>query len=90
VRWPAGWIVAIRLNANNEAIQDYILLPSLTGTRMALWISENNLQTHNIEVFQTFDKLARSLVRRVSNAPHSARTGRQRSKVIEVSGARKL
>jgi DNA invertase Pin-like site-specific DNA recombinase len=89
VRWPAGWIVAIRLNANNEAIQDYILLPSPTGPRMGLWISENNLQTHNIEVFQTFDKLARSLVRRVSKAPHNARTGRQRSKVIEA-GARKV
>lgn len=66
VRWPAGWIVAIRLNANSEAIQDYILLPSPTGPRMGLWISDNNLQTHNIEVFQTFDKLARSLVWRVT------------------------
>jgi hypothetical protein len=57
---------------------------------MGLWISENNLKTHNIEVFQTFDELARSLVRRVSKAPHSARTGRQRSKVIEVSETRKV
>ncbi|MDA9423098.1 recombinase family protein [Bradyrhizobium sp. CCBAU 53380] len=65
-RWPAGWIVAIRLNANNDAIQDYILLPSLTGTRMHLWISDTNLQTHNIEVFQTYDKLVRSLVPRVT------------------------
>ena len=90
VRWPAGWIVAIRLNANSEAIQDYILLPSPTGPKMGLWISENNLQTHHIEVFQSFDKLAGSLVRRVSKAPHGTRTGQQRSKVIEVSGARKV
>jgi hypothetical protein len=27
-KWPAGWIVAIRLGTNSEAIQDHILLPS--------------------------------------------------------------
>lgn len=85
VRWPAGWIVAIRLNANSEAIQDYILLPSPTGPRMGLWISENNLQTHNIEVFQTFDKLARSFVRRVTGQCVTFRSSGKRP----ASGSRK-
>lgn len=78
VRWPAGWIVAIRLNANSEAIQDYILLPSLTGARMNLWISESNLKTHNIEVFQTFEKLVRSLVPRVTEQCATHQSGCKR------------
>jgi DNA invertase Pin-like site-specific DNA recombinase len=81
-RWPAGWIVAIRLATNCNAIQDYFLLPSAYCAGRWLWISEDNLQTHKIEVFQTFEELARSLVRRVNKATRSAPTKRQRSKAI--------
>ena len=73
-RWPAGWIVAIRLGTNCEAIQDYILLPSPSCAGCWLWISEENLHMHKIEVFQTFEELARSLVRRVNKAMRSNQT----------------
>ena len=86
-RWPAGWIVAIRLGTNNEAVQDYILLPSPSRAFRWLWISEDNPQTYKIEVFQTFEELARSLVRRVNKATRSTPTKRERSKAI-VSGSR--
>ena len=81
-RWPAGWIVAVRLGTNCKAIQDYFLLPSAYCAGRWLWISEGNLDTHKIEVFQTFEELARSLVRRVNKATRSTPTKRQRSKAI--------
>lgn len=86
-RWPAGWIVAIRLGTNSESILDYILLPSPSCAGCWLWISEDNLKTHKIEVFQTFEELARSLVRRVNKATRSTPTKRQRSKAI-ISASR--
>jgi len=47
VRQPMGWTVAIRLGENNEAILDYILLPSFT--RPWLWFSEEHRPAHKIE-----------------------------------------
>jgi hypothetical protein len=70
----------IRLGANCEAIQDYILSPSPSCAGCWLWISEENLQMQKIEVFQTFEELARSLVRRVNKATRSTPAKRQRSK----------
>ena len=81
--WPTGWIVAIRLGTNCKAIQDYFLLPSAYCGGRWLWISEGNLDTHKIEVFHTFEELARSLVRRVNKATRSTPTKRQRSKAID-------
>jgi hypothetical protein len=87
---PAGWTVAIRLGEHNNEALDYILLPSTSFHGVWLRFSENARRAHKIERFDTFEGLARSLVRRVSKAPHGARTGRQRSKVIEVSGSREV
>ena len=89
VRWPAGWIVAIRLGNNNTSILDYILLPSPSFSGAWLWISEEGRPAHKIERFETFEELARSLVLRVSKAPRSTRTERQRSKAIRVSKSRR-
>ena len=83
---PPGWIVAIRLGKNNETVLDYILLPSTSLGKDWLWISEEGRAAHKIERFETFDELARSLVRRVNNA-RSISTKLQRSKAI-VSGSR--
>lgn len=74
VRWPLvrrvrptdGWVVAMRLVEGNTSVLDYILVPAASFTYRLLWLSEHNLKRHKVVVFQTFDELARSLVRRVS------------------------
>jgi hypothetical protein len=68
VRQPLGWTVAIRLGATNKAILDYILLPSPSVAGNWLWFSEESHPTRKIERFETFEQLARSLVRRVNKA----------------------
>ena len=85
-RWPAGWIVAIRLGNNNESILDYILLPSPSITGNWLWISERSRSAHKVESFATFEELARSLVRRVTTATRAASTKRGRPKRPGRSG----
>jgi DNA invertase Pin-like site-specific DNA recombinase len=75
MRWtqPMGWTVAIRLGENNEAILDYVLLPSPSFTRAWLWFSEEGCPAHKIERFETFrraDSIARP-ARQQSNAQHS-------------------
>jgi hypothetical protein len=74
VRWPLvrrvrpteGWVVAMRLVEGNTSVLDHILVPATSFTCRLLWLSEHNLKRHKVVVFQTFDELARSLVRRVS------------------------
>jgi DNA invertase Pin-like site-specific DNA recombinase len=68
---PPGWIVAIRLGKNNETVLDYILLPSTSLGKDWLWISEEGRAARKIERFETFEELARSLVRRVNKATRS-------------------
>jgi DNA invertase Pin-like site-specific DNA recombinase len=87
-RQPVGWTVAIRLGENNGAILDHVLLPSPSFTRAWLWFSEDSRPAYKIERFETFEDLARSLVRRVIKVPRSTPTKRQRSKAIGVSGSR--
>jgi DNA invertase Pin-like site-specific DNA recombinase len=83
VRWPPGWIVAIRLGTNNEAVKDYLLLPSPSCGACWLWLSEANLKTHKIETFQTFEELARSLIHRTNRStPSITQAKRQRSKAM--------
>ena len=83
VGWPPGWIVAIRLGTNNEAIKDYLLLPSPSCGACWLWLSEANLKTHKIETFQTFEELARSLIHRTNRStPSITQAKRQRSKAV--------
>ena len=74
VRWPLilrvrptdGWVVAMRLVEGNTSVLDYVLVPATSFTNRVLWLSERNLTRNKAVVFQTFDELARSLVRRVS------------------------
>jgi DNA invertase Pin-like site-specific DNA recombinase len=68
-RQPLGWIAAIRLAENNQAVLDYILMPSASFFgKNWLWISEDRRAALKIERFETFEELARSLVRRVNRA----------------------
>lgn len=73
-RWPLvrrvrptdGWVVAMRLVEGNTSVLDYVLVPAASFTYRVLWISDHNLKKHKVKVFQTFEELARALVRRVS------------------------
>jgi len=80
VRQPMGWTVAIRLGENNKAILDYVLLRSPSVAGNWLWFHDEGHPVHKIERFETFDKLTRSLVRRVNKATRSTPARRQRSK----------
>ncbi|MGY8679789.1 recombinase family protein [Bradyrhizobium sp. UFLA05-153] len=85
-RWPLvrrarptdGWIVAMRLAEGNASVLDYLLVPAASFTCRLLWISEKNLKRHKVVVYQTFDELARSLVRRVSKV--ALRTSKQQQR----------
>ena len=80
-RQPPGWIVAIRLGENNEAVLDHILMPSASFLgKNWLWISEDRRAALKIERFETFEELARSLVRRINKATRGVLTGRRRPK----------
>lgn len=87
VRSPPGWMVAIRLGKQNKEVLDYILLPSTSFHGVWLRFSEKARRAHKIESFESFEDLARSLVRRVSKPPTSTPFKRQRPKMI-VSGSR--
>jgi hypothetical protein len=84
---PAGWMVAMRLGKHNKEVLDYLLLPSTSFHGVWLRFSEKARRAHKIESFESFEDLARSLVRRVSKAPRSIQPKRQRSKAI-VSDSR--
>jgi hypothetical protein len=79
-RQPMGWTAAVRLGENNKAILDYVLLPSPSVPGGWLWFSEEGHPVHKIERFETFEELARSLVRRVNKATRRAPAKRQRSR----------
>jgi hypothetical protein len=87
VKWPKGWVVALRLGENNETILDYVLLPSaaLTFVHRLFWFSEATRPAHRIERFETFEELSRSLVKRVCKTRSTGVAGRLKPK----HGARK-
>src|SRR5262249_25281543 len=87
VRQPMGWTVAIRLDQNNKAILDYVLLHFPYDGGSNLWFYERGHPIQKIERFKTFEELTRSLVRRVNRATRSTPAKRQPSKAI-VLGAR--
>jgi hypothetical protein len=89
VRWPKGWVVALKLGENNESILDYVLLlsvPFISGP--FFWFSEDTRPAHGIERFETFEELSRSLIKRVCKAARSTKT-EPRSKAKGVAKSRK-
>jgi hypothetical protein len=66
--------------------QPYILMPSTSFLgKDWLWISEDRRAAHKIERFETFEELARSLVRRVNKATRGATLNRRRSKAFQAT-----
>jgi hypothetical protein len=75
--------VAIRLAENNQAVLNYLLMPSTSFLgRRWLWISEASRAARKIERFDTFEELARSLVLRVNKATRVALTKRRQSTAL--------
>lgn len=85
VRWPKGWVVALRLAENNETIRDYVLLPSvsLSFSGPLFWFSDDTRAAHRIELFETFGELSRLLIKRVCNETSKPQT--KKAKAIGVS-----
>jgi DNA invertase Pin-like site-specific DNA recombinase len=44
---PSGLLVILRLNGSNQAIEDYLLLPAKSRTRLHLAFSDQSLARHN-------------------------------------------
>ena len=90
VRWPKGWVVALRLGENNDSILDYVLLPSVSISFSGpfFWFSEDTRAEHGIERFKTFEELSRSLIKRICKVVRSTKT-EPRSKAKGVSRSRK-
>jgi Recombinase len=67
VRWPKGWVVAVRLDEKNEAIFDYVLMPStwLTFSRRMFWFSKEVYRGQPINRFDAFEALSRFLIESV-------------------------
>jgi hypothetical protein len=74
VRWslprhvgrPSGWVVIGRLDENNEALMDYLLMPSelILLKHPFYWLSKHPHDKRK-ECFKTFSALSRSLIKRV-------------------------
>ncbi|MGY4170952.1 recombinase family protein [Bradyrhizobium sp. USDA 4529] len=75
VRRLDGWVVILRLGENNQATLDYLLLPSASLLFNGPWfrVSEVSRAAHNIERFDTFEELSRSLVKRLCKTTRATR-----------------
>jgi DNA invertase Pin-like site-specific DNA recombinase len=63
---PAGWVIAIRLTERNKEVLDYLLIPTTTIVFKLFRFSERSRGPRGIESFGTFDKLLRSLNRKLA------------------------
>ncbi|MBB4375303.1 hypothetical protein GGD63_008152 [Bradyrhizobium sp. cir1] len=74
MRWPRGWIVAVRLDEKNEAVFDYVLMPSawLTFNRRMFWFSKEFYSGRTINRFDTFEALSSFLFERVGKPKANA------------------
>jgi DNA invertase Pin-like site-specific DNA recombinase len=71
VHLPTGWIVAIRLGEQNEAVLDYLLFQRPRTAGRLIRFSENARARRGMERFGNVNALMRSLIRRVTK-PHCA------------------
>jgi hypothetical protein len=63
-----GWIVAIRLDARNKGLLDYLLLPTALMTGATVRFSENARARRGIDRFEAVATLVRSLIRRLTRS----------------------
>jgi DNA invertase Pin-like site-specific DNA recombinase len=79
VRLPSGWIVAIRLGEHNEAVLDYLLLPTTGILGPLIRFSEKARPRHEIRRFATSNALVRLIIAHVTKADRSSATKSARS-----------
>jgi hypothetical protein len=60
---PAGWVVAIRLAEGNQAVLDFLLLPSTEMTGPVLKLSESTRVRRGVRRFDNFGAMVRSVSR---------------------------
>jgi DNA invertase Pin-like site-specific DNA recombinase len=58
---PAGWVVAIRLAEGNQAVLDFLLLPTTEMTGSVVKLSESTRVRRGVRRFDKFDALVRSV-----------------------------
>lgn len=63
---PAGWIAAIRLSEHNQAVLDYVLLPTDGAVKRTIRFSDAARARHEIACFKTPGALVRALTRRLT------------------------
>lgn len=62
---PAGWIAAIRLSQHNQAVLDYVLMPTDGTVKRTIRFSETARERRAIVCFKTPDALVRAITRRL-------------------------
>lgn len=73
---PAGWIAAIRLSQHNQAVLDYVLMPTDGTVKRTIRFSEAARERRTIMCFKTPDALVRAITRRLTK---KARVSRAKS-----------
>lgn len=73
---PAGWIAAIRLSQHNQAVLDYVLMPTDGTVKRTIRFSEAARERRAIMCFKTPDALVRAITRRLAK---KARVSRAKS-----------
>lgn len=73
---PAGWIAAIRLSQHNQAVLDYVLMPTDGTVKRTIRFSEAARERRAIMCFKTPDALVRAISRRLTK---KARVSRAKS-----------
>lgn len=73
---PAGWIAAIRLSQHNQAVLDYVLMPTDGTVKRTIRFSEAARERRAIMCFKTPDALVRAITRRLTK---KARVSRAKS-----------
>lgn len=63
---PAGWIAAIRLSQHNQAVLDYVLMPTDGTVKRTIRFSEAARERRAIMCFKTPDALVRAITRRLT------------------------
>jgi DNA invertase Pin-like site-specific DNA recombinase len=84
-----GWIIAIRLAKDNEAVLDYLLFPTSKVSIPMIRFTEKARTRFKTQRFETADALVRSITRRVISASRASPTKAVRSKTGPTRGRSK-
>ncbi|OKO74851.1 hypothetical protein [Bradyrhizobium sp. AS23.2] len=72
----SGLLAVLRLNAANDAIEDYLLLPFRLKAGRYVWLSDDSLTRHHAARFATFEALAEDVKVRLGESTRAGSTKR--------------